>query len=1089
MRPDDHELDAEIRGHLALSVKDRIERGEDPEAARLAALREFGYVPAIRESMRRVWFSRWFDAATALGRDMRVALRSLRRAKGLAATVVVTLALGIGANAAIFSVVRGVLLRPLVNRDEDRLIYIRQSGPGIGAENMTFSVPEIDDVKSRVTTIGAFGDFSTVDFTMIGLSEEPRVVKAGVVSGSFFDVMGLRPVLGRLLNAHDDGANAAGAVVLTHRFWTTSLNSDPTVIGKIVRLGPRPATVVGVLEPSVPYPADTEIIANVVTSPHHLGATMVTSRTHRMTELFGRLAPGASLEAARAELVAVHAAIMADHPESYSAKANVQLSVKKLRDQIASPARTILIVLLAAAAVVFVIACSNVANLILARSVRREGELAVRAALGAGPGALRRTLLAESLVLCGAGAVLGVVLAQPLVAMVSRYAARFSVRALEVTVDPSVLWIAAGLAIAAAVLLAYVPRLPSSHGPAGLGLASGSIRITPGTNRRLRGFATMQIAFSFVLLAGAGMLIATLVSLQTAQTGYNMRQVLAFNIPLSATGFADAKAINFYQEATRRISELPGVEGAAMGSFVPWRDAGSLGPGFLFTVEGYTPADGEEHPRGRMRMVAPGFFAVLGVPIVAGRDFTDDDRRGSEPVTIVSAERRAAAVPERRGGEPAPDVDRSGLQHLWEARADAHHRRRRRRGRRERGAGTGPDRLPGGVADRRRRPPVRARGGRSVRARAGSDARHPRDLAGPGGRARRNARGRARGSAVARPGERLRHLGIRRHCATHRRRRRGGRAGILGQRAHARVRRAAGDRIRSAPPGGGRAARGYGDRRDRDRRRRGGRLRARRRGDSILFDRGDAGSAARRGRCRRTHRGRNAGGVDPRCTRVAGRRAAGAPIGVGMTLIPIHVMGGTIAILSGLVALYALKGAQLHRKSGTIFVYAMLVMSLSGAVIAVGRAGAAMNIPAGLVTAYLVITSLLTVHPPSARSRRVERGAMQAAFALGLASLVSALVSAGSGNTGFVFPLLMFSALALSAGVGDRRMLRAGGLQGTRETQEAPVAHVRRAVHRVGVIFSGTGQTNSGTAPHSCAAPDPAPGAGNHGVLAVALPP
>ena len=372
----------------------------------------------MRDSMRRVWHHRWFDAAEALGRDIRFALRALLRAKGLAATVVVTLALGIGANAAIFSVVRGVLLRPLVNRDEDRLIYIRQSAPGIGAENTTFSVPEIDDIKSRVTTISAFGDFSTVDFTMIGLGGEPRMVKAGVVSGSFFDVMGLRPVLGRLLNAHDDGPKAAGAAVLTYRFWTTSLNSDPTVIGKTIRLGPRTATVVGVLEPSVPYPADTEIIANVVTSPHHLGATMVTNRTHRMTELFGRLAPGASLEAARAELTSVHAAMMREHPEAYSAKADVQLSVTTLRDQIAAPARTILLVLLAAAAVVFVIACSNVANLILARSVRREGELAVRAALGAGSGALRRTLLAESLVLCGAGAVLGVVLARPLVALV-----------------------------------------------------------------------------------------------------------------------------------------------------------------------------------------------------------------------------------------------------------------------------------------------------------------------------------------------------------------------------------------------------------------------------------------------------------------------------------------------------------------------------------------------------------------------------------------------------------------------------------------------------------------------------------------------
>src|SRR5438067_3054851 len=308
MRPDNRELDDEIRAHIAISVRERIAAGDDPEAARLAALREFGYVPAIRESMRQVWYSRWFDAAVALGRDMRIALRSLLRAKGMAATVVVTLALGIGANAAIFSVVRGVLLRPLVNRDEDRLIYIRQSAPGIGVENSTFSVPEVNDLKSRVTTLSAFGDFSTVDFTMIGLGGEPRIIKAGVVGGSYFDVMGLRPVLGRLLNAKDDGPEAAGAAVLTYRFWTTSLNSDPTVVGKTIRLGPRTATVVGVLEPSVPYPADTEIIANIVTSPHHLGATMVTNRSHRMTELFGRLAPGVSIEAARAGLSAVDAA-------------------------------------------------------------------------------------------------------------------------------------------------------------------------------------------------------------------------------------------------------------------------------------------------------------------------------------------------------------------------------------------------------------------------------------------------------------------------------------------------------------------------------------------------------------------------------------------------------------------------------------------------------------------------------------------------------------------------------------------------------------------------------------------------------------
>ena len=636
MRPDERDLDDEIRGHLALSIRERIERGEHPDAARVAALREFGYVPAIRDSMRRVWYSRWFDATQALLQDMRIGLRSLLRAKGLAATVVVTLALGIGANAAIFSVVRGVLLRPLVNRDADRLVYIRQSAPGLGAANTTFSIPEIDDFKSRVTTISAFGDFSTIDFTVLGFGE-PRVVQAGVVSGSYFEVMGLRPVLGRLLNAADDGPDARGVAVLTHRFWTTALENDPAVIGKTIRLGPRTATVVGVLEPSVPYPADTQIIANMVTSPHHLGATMTTSRTHRMTELFGRLKPGASLEDARAELTAVHAAMVREHPDAYSAKADVQLSVTPLRDQIAAPARTILLVLLAAAAIVFVIACSNVANLILARSIRREGELAVRAALGASHAALRRTLLAESLVLCGAGAVLGVLLARPLVSIIARFAARFSVRALEVTVDASLLWVGAGLAVAAAVVLAYVPRLPSSCASAiaPSGLASGNVRLTPVTNRRLRGFAMTQIAFSFVLLAGAGTLLAALVALQTTNTALDMRHVLAIDLPTPSIGVSDAKEMDLYQRMTRRIDELPGVDGVALGSFVPWRDVGTF-PRFQFAVDGYTPADGEENPHARLRIVAPRFFAVLGIPMIAGRDFTDDDRAGSEPVVVVS---------------------------------------------------------------------------------------------------------------------------------------------------------------------------------------------------------------------------------------------------------------------------------------------------------------------------------------------------------------------------------------------------------------------------------------------------------------------
>jgi predicted permease len=578
------------------------------------------------------------EASGIFWRDVKYALRSLAGAKGLTITVVLTLALGIGANAAIFTLVRGVLLRPLVNRDENRLIYIRQSARGLGVENAVFSVPEMQDLRQRVKSLSTIGDFSTIGFTLNGLGE-PREVRAGVVGGTYFDVMGLHPVMGRLLDMRDDGPAAAGAMVLTHRFWTTALKSDPSVLGKVVRVGSfgsRTATVVGVLEPSIPYPSETEIIANVVTSPHHLSATMVTGRVHRMTELFGRLAPGATLEQARAELRAAHGAIMKEHPEAYPAKADFRIDAVLLRDQITSKARTVLWVLLAASGLVFIIACSNVANLILARTIRREGELVIRAALGASTAALRRVLLAECLLLCGAGAALGVLIARPMVAILARYASRFSVRALDLTVDSSMLWVGTGLALAAAVLLAFAPRLPSGDRSNAISLSNGSARMTGGATRRLRAFAITQIAASFVLLAGATMLLKTLLVLQAVNTGIDTRRVLSINVPVISYGRTDGQIVDFYKEAMRRVHQLPGVDGVALGVLTPWREGGTLGPGLQFTAEGYVRGTAEDDPRGQFRIVSPGFFAALGVPIVAGRDFNELDRKDSEPVAIVS---------------------------------------------------------------------------------------------------------------------------------------------------------------------------------------------------------------------------------------------------------------------------------------------------------------------------------------------------------------------------------------------------------------------------------------------------------------------
>ena len=572
--------------------------------------------------------------------DLKIAVRSLSRVRALWITVAFTLALGIGANAAIFSVVRAVLLRPLANRDEDRLLYVRQSAPGIGVPNAAFSIPEIHDMAdSHLKTITELGTFSTMSFTVVGLGT-PREIPAGVVDGHYFEVMGLKPILGRLLGPGDDGQNAPGAVVLTYSFWKSTLHSDPGILGKQVRLesimGARGATIVGVLEPSVPYPVATEIIANVVTSPHHLSATMVQGREHRMTEVFGRLAPGATIDAARAELHTAYSAMIAAHPEQYKPEDHYGVSITRMHDQINARANTILWILFGASGLLFVIASSNVANLVLARTVRRESELAVRSALGASTANLRRSLLAESLVLCGSGAIAAVLIAVPMVSVLGQYAQRFSVRAKDLTLDFSLVWFGIGLALVAAVFLAFIPRLPSPDSPQG-GLTGRGTRVAGGSSRRLRLFAVTQITASFLLLSGACILMKTLYTLEQTRPPFDSARVMAINLPVLSYGKTPEQIRDFYHQIKERVGALPGVDRISEGFSVPWRDDQGLNISFEFMAQGAKPrVTGRNDYRAEFRSVSPGFFETMGVPILQGRDFNDEDKDGHERVVIIS---------------------------------------------------------------------------------------------------------------------------------------------------------------------------------------------------------------------------------------------------------------------------------------------------------------------------------------------------------------------------------------------------------------------------------------------------------------------
>jgi predicted permease len=326
----------------------------------------------------------------------------------------------------------------------------------------------------------------------------------------------------------------------------------------------------------------------------------------------------------------------AAHPEVYKPQYHFQINARLLRDQINGEARTILWLLLGAAGLLFVIACSNVANLVLARTVRRESELAIRAALGGSSGAIRRSLLAEGLVLCGSGGAAGVLLAWPMFSVVARYALRFSVRAADLTFDFSVLWMGLALSLAAAVFLAFVPRLPSDDTSRGLGLASSGTSRTTGSRRRIRVFAIIQIAASFLLLASAGVLLKTLLTLQKAQPAFETSQVLVADLPLISDGRTPEQVGQFYQEAGHAVSALPGVEGAAVGIMAPWRDSGFLKFTLQFAVEGRESESSKEDLRARFRFVSPGYFATLGIPLLEGRDFTEGDQKDAEPVVIVS---------------------------------------------------------------------------------------------------------------------------------------------------------------------------------------------------------------------------------------------------------------------------------------------------------------------------------------------------------------------------------------------------------------------------------------------------------------------
>lgn len=578
------------------------------------------------------------------GSDLRFALRSLTKARGFSLAVILTLGLGIGANTAIFSVVRGVLLKPLPHRDGDRLVYLRQSVDGPGGENVRFSVPEILDFRDNARTLGGIAEYSDMVYTLQEENDATRI-NVGLVTGNYFEVMGLTTILGRTLAGRDDGTNVPPVLVLTHEYWMRHFRGDSAIVGRFLRVDGRAVEVVGVLQPAPTFPTRMDALMNMVISEHHTSAMMVHGRTHRMTEMVARLAPGATVAEARAEVATIRSRIQADHPDAYDAASGYRVTLTSFHEVLGSRARLTLWLLMGAAAFVMVISCANVANLTLMRGVRREHELVVRAALGAGAGRLRGLLLVENLLLAGAGAVVGLAIAGGVLRLLVTFTERVSPRANEIALDGMVLGFTVLLTVVVALVLSFAPRL-AREGTLGGWIAQGATRAS-GTLRRQRlqrGLVVAQIAVSVVLLTGAGLLTRTMVQLASVDTGLRADEVLTMEVPIAGAGRTDSDTKALYERMKFELAALPGVSEVGVGSVIPLRAAGFQ---LEIKAESRPQAPGEPMPRAEYRTASPEYFRAAGIPLLSGREFTSTDVAGQERVVILNETLARLLFPDR----------------------------------------------------------------------------------------------------------------------------------------------------------------------------------------------------------------------------------------------------------------------------------------------------------------------------------------------------------------------------------------------------------------------------------------------------------
>ena len=623
----EQELDAELQFHLDMQVAEYVRQGMSPERARVAARQLFGGVEGIKDDVRDTWLTRLVETGV---QDARYSLRGLRKHAGYTLAVIVTMALGIGANSAIFSVVNAVLLQPLPYTRGDDMVLLRQERTGV--ESVGFSLKDIDDLRTMSKTLDAVVEYHSMYFILLG-GAEPARVTTGVVSWDYFDVLGVEPLLGRTFRAGDDAHDAKPVLVLSHEYWQRVFKGDPAIVGRVFDMNDRPHVVVGVLPELPMFPKANDVYMPRRACPFRMLSQTLDRRGGGMAAAFGRRAPGTTVDATTTELDTIGQQLTATYPRAYPVNRGHRLTATPLRREFTRGFESTLLFLLGTAGFVLLIVCASVANLAIARALRRDREFALRAALGASRSRLLRQLVTESVILSFAGGAAGLLLAFVGRNVLVSYVERFTTRAVEIRIDGTVLLFTLVVSLVTGLVAGMLPAISRRLNRRPVTIPGP----TPVARRDIRrALIVAQVAASFMLLIGAGLMLRSLMKLAGVDPGFNAESVLTLQIDMNFSKYRDAaERAAYLDRILTSLREIPEVSEVGASGTIPFLEGAGQALS-SFVVQGRQVERGHDVPRATVLFASDGYFGAMGIPLVSGRFFTRHDTLDEPLVAIVN---------------------------------------------------------------------------------------------------------------------------------------------------------------------------------------------------------------------------------------------------------------------------------------------------------------------------------------------------------------------------------------------------------------------------------------------------------------------